>query len=126
MATDKYLDPAQNHPQPDLELSASHPYQGIEVHSRPALATLLRQPPPTPAGVCPQINATRYAPREATNGTGITLQGQTYPQPFVQLCSTNFPEGDDKPGVRDIVSFFAPTFEQCMLSCAQYNRQYQQ
>jgi len=77
-------------------------------------------------GGCPQINATRYTPREATNGTGITLQGQTSPQTFVQLCSTNFPEGDDKPGVRDIVSFFAPTFEQCMLLCAQYNRQYQQ
>lgn len=82
-------------------------------------------------GGCPKINATRYVPREATaNGTtgpgaGITLPGQSSPQAFVQLCSTNFPEGDEKPGVRDLVSFFAPTLEQCMLSCAQYNRQYQ-
>ncbi|KAK8086204.1 hypothetical protein PG994_001178 [Apiospora phragmitis] len=84
-------------------------------------------------GGCPKINGTRYSPRETTNGTGtakatatgITLQGQASAQAFVQLCNTNFPEGDAQPGVRDILSFYAPTFEQCMTSCAQYNRQYQ-
>ncbi|KAK7920246.1 hypothetical protein PG985_008268 [Apiospora marii] len=239
MASEKYLDLTQIRPQPDLEPSAFHPYQGIEVQSSSALVYTQRQeqdsgekdaaksvtdthrrrilgltvpvfwgllialvlvvagaiggglaaqgrtgnnnsttepsrpgnlsssgtageatatpksltPQPTDesasvtilmpmvqvsavplSGGCPKINGTWYTPPETSNGTstatasaaaaGITLQGQMSPQAFVQLCNTNFPEGS--AGVRDLVSFFTPTFEQCMNSCAQYNSQYQQ
>ncbi|KAK8134822.1 hypothetical protein PG984_006834 [Apiospora sp. TS-2023a] len=77
------------------------------------------------------INGTTYTPLEkANNGTGamagITLQGQASPQTFLQLCNTDFPDRDSDPGVHDLLSFFAATFEDCMLSCALYNRQFQQ
>lgn len=71
-----------------------------------------------------KINGTTYTPLEKVNdGTGamagITLQGQASPQTFQQLCDTD-------PGIHDLLSFFAATFEDCMLACALYNRQFQQ
>ncbi|KAK8036910.1 hypothetical protein PG991_001224 [Apiospora marii] len=226
MASEKYLDLTQIRPQPDLEPSAFHPYQGIEVQSSSALVYTQRQEQDsgekdaaksvtdthrrrilgltvpvfwsllialvlvvagaiggglaaqgrtgnnnsttepsgpgnlsssgtageataTPKSLTPQptdesasvtilmpmvqvsaVPLTAGAPRSTGRATasaaaaGITLQGQMSPQAFVQLCNTNFPEGS--AGVRDLVSFFTPTFEQCMNSCAQYNSQYQQ
>ncbi|KAK8134819.1 hypothetical protein PG984_006831 [Apiospora sp. TS-2023a] len=43
MATDKYLDLAKVPQQPDLEPSAFHPYQGIEIQSNPGLAYTQQQ-----------------------------------------------------------------------------------
>ncbi|KAK8093666.1 hypothetical protein PG997_000351 [Apiospora hydei] len=92
------------------------------------IALPIVQPSITPVdGGCPRINGTRYTPRQKINGTSapITLQGQTQAQSFVQLCDTNFPEGDNDPGVHDIDTFITATFEQCMTLCADWNRQYQ-
>ncbi|KAK8009198.1 hypothetical protein PG991_011749 [Apiospora marii] len=77
------------------------------------------------------INGTTYTPLEKVNGNtgamaGITLQGQASPQTFQQLCDTDYPDRDTDPGVHDLLSFFAATFEDCMLACALYNRQFQQ
>ncbi|KAK7949083.1 uncharacterized protein PG986_009969 [Apiospora aurea] len=85
------------------------------------------QPWATPVdGGCPRINGTRYTPQQAANGTvgAITLQGQTTAQSFIQLCDTNFPEGESDPGVHDIAVFDTATFEQCMTLCADWNRQH--
>ncbi|KAK8024796.1 hypothetical protein PG990_002619 [Apiospora arundinis] len=80
-------------------------------------------------GGCPIINGTLFTPKGVANGTAtenITLQGQVAAQTFVQLCETDFPEGDANPGLRDLYTLYVTTFEECMTTCAEYNRQFQQ
>ncbi|KAK8134818.1 hypothetical protein PG984_006830 [Apiospora sp. TS-2023a] len=48
-------------------------------------------------------------------------------QTFQQLCNTNYSDfNGTNPGMRDLLSVFTRTFDECMTLCAQYNRQYQQ
>ncbi|KAK7978581.1 hypothetical protein PG988_006071 [Apiospora saccharicola] len=97
-----------------------------------AAATLLPlwEPDLTPRDDgCPKIDTQNYTPRDpaANNGTGITLQGQSEAQTFQQLCNTNYSDfNGTNPGMRDLLSVFTKTFDECMTLCAQYNRQYQQ
>ncbi|KAK6844245.1 hypothetical protein PG995_014355 [Apiospora arundinis] len=80
-------------------------------------------------GGCPSINGTLFTPKRVANSTAtenITLQGQVAAQTFVQLCETDFPEGDTNPGLHDLYTLYVTTFEECMTTCAEYNRQFQQ
>ncbi|KAK8086206.1 hypothetical protein PG994_001180 [Apiospora phragmitis] len=70
-------------------------------------------------GGCPGINGSPYVSR-------ITLRGQKVAQTFHQRCNTNYAETEENPGLRDLYSAFATSFDQCMTWCAQYNEQLQQ
>ncbi|KAK6826068.1 hypothetical protein PG987_013562 [Apiospora arundinis] len=64
---------------------------------------------------CPRINGTLFTPKRVANSTAtenITLQGQVAAQTFVQLCETDFPEGDANPGLRDLYTVYVTTFEE--------------
>ncbi|KAK8093668.1 hypothetical protein PG997_000353 [Apiospora hydei] len=70
-------------------------------------------------GGCPGINGTPFV-------SSITLKGQNVAQTFHQRCNTNYAETEENPGLRDLYSAFATSFEECMTWCAQYNEQLQQ
>ncbi|KAK7949080.1 uncharacterized protein PG986_009966 [Apiospora aurea] len=70
-------------------------------------------------GGCPGINGTPFV-------SSITLKGQNVAQTFHQRCNTNYAMTEDNPGLRDLYSAFATSFEECMTWCAQYNEQLQQ
>ncbi|KAK8039892.1 hypothetical protein PG993_008303 [Apiospora rasikravindrae] len=70
-------------------------------------------------GGCPGINGTPFV-------SSITLQGQNVAQTFHQRCDTNYAETEENPGLRDLYSAFATSFEECMTWCARYNEQLQQ
>ncbi len=44
-------------------------------------------------------------------------------QSFTVLCDTNWPagEGNGNPDVRDIMSLYLPSLQDCMAACAEFN-----
>ncbi len=84
-------------------------------------------PSPAPIdGGCPRINGTKYVPHNSTGGS-MTIPGAGAAQSFAVLCDTNWPagEGNGNPGVRDIMSLYLPSLQDCMAACAEYNLGYQ-